>query len=114
MCCAEFGCKTINKARANSVGDRWTILLLQHSISALPTISMPITARSAAPVGLVTSVHLTETCEKDSPHVITHVETTSAPVSDDARTATIHQGLKHKDLLPEQHIVDTGYVDAKL
>jgi transposase len=59
-------------------------------------------------------VHLTETCEKDSPHLITHVETTSAPVSDDARTASIHEGLKHKDLLPEQHIVDTGYVDAKL
>ena len=59
-------------------------------------------------------VHLTETCEKDSPHLITHVETTSAPVSDDARTALIHESLKGKDLLPEQHIVDTGYVDAKL
>jgi transposase len=59
-------------------------------------------------------VHLTETCEKDEPHLITHVETTSAPVSDDARTALIHEALKHKDLLPEQHIVDTGYVDAKL
>ncbi len=59
-------------------------------------------------------VHVTETCEKDSPHLITHVETTAAPVSDDARTETIHEGLKHKDLLPEQHIVDTGYVDAQL
>jgi transposase len=59
-------------------------------------------------------VHLTETCEKDSPHLITHVETTSAPVSDDARTALIHEGLKHQALLPAQHIVDTGYVDAKL
>lgn len=59
-------------------------------------------------------VHLTETCEKDSPHLITHVETTTAPVSDDARTATIHEGLKQKDLVPEQHIVDTGYVDAQL
>jgi transposase len=59
-------------------------------------------------------VHLTETCEKDEPHLITHVETTSAPVSDDARTALIHEGLKRKDLLPDQHIVDTGYVDAKL
>jgi len=62
----------------------------------------------------VTSVHLTETCEQDSPHLSTHVETTTAPVSDDARTASIHAGLKHKDLLPGQHIVDTGYVDAEL
>ncbi len=62
----------------------------------------------------MTSVHLTETCEQDSPHLITHVETTTAPVSDDARTASIHAGLQHKDLLPGQHIVDTGYVDAEL
>lgn len=59
-------------------------------------------------------VHLTETCEKDSPHLITHVETTAAPVSDDARTTIIHEGLKQKELLPDQHIVDTGYVDAQL
>ena len=59
-------------------------------------------------------VHLTETCDEDRPHLITHVETTTAPVSDDARTATIHEGLKQKELLPEQHIVDMGYVDAQL
>jgi transposase len=59
-------------------------------------------------------VHLTETCEKDSPHLITHVETTTAPICDDAQTATIHEGLKQKELLPDQHLVDTGYVDAQL
>jgi hypothetical protein len=59
-------------------------------------------------------VHLTETCEQDSSHLITHVETTTAPVSDDARTASIHEGLKQKELLPNQHLVDTGYVDAQL
>lgn len=59
-------------------------------------------------------VHLTETCEKDSPHLITHVDTTTAPVSEDARTEAIHQGLKDKELLPEQHLVDTGYVDAQV
>ena len=34
--------------------------------------------------------------------------------SDDAMTATIHAELERKDLLPAEHIVDTGYVDAKL
>jgi len=68
--------------------------------------------RSTTWVGF--KVHLTETCEKDAPHLITHVETTSAPVSDDARTAVIHEALKRNDLAPSQHIVDTGYVDAKL
>jgi transposase len=59
-------------------------------------------------------VHLTESCEAHLPLLITHMETTSAPVSDDARTAAIHAGLDRKGLLPSEHIVDTGYVDAKL
>ncbi len=59
-------------------------------------------------------VHLTETCEVDLPLLITHVETTTAPVSDDAMTATIHAQLDRKALLPAEHIVDTGYLDAQL
>jgi transposase len=59
-------------------------------------------------------VPLTEPGEQDRPHLITHVDTTTAPVSDDARTASIHAGLKHKQLEPAQHLVDTGYVDAQL
>jgi transposase len=59
-------------------------------------------------------VHLTETCEAHLPLLITHMETTAAPVSDDAMTAPIHAELDRKDLLPAEHIVDTGYVDAKL
>jgi transposase len=35
-------------------------------------------------------VHLTESCEAHLPLLITHVETTSAPISDDTMTATIH------------------------
>jgi hypothetical protein len=42
------------------------------------------------------------------PLVITHGETTSAPVSDDAMTAAIHAELERKALLPAEHIVDTG------
>jgi transposase len=45
-------------------------------------------------------VHLTESCEPHLPLLITHVETTSAPVSDDAMTATIHAELDRKELLP--------------
>ena len=58
-------------------------------------------------------VHLTETCDEDSPHLITHVETTLAPQADDDALPYIHQALAAHDLLPEQHIVDTGYVDAQ-
>lgn len=59
-------------------------------------------------------VHLTETCEAHLPLIVTHVETTSAPISDGAMTTTIHAELESKDLLPCEHIVDTGYLDAQL
>jgi hypothetical protein len=57
-------------------------------------------------------VHLTETCEDDLPHLITHVETTSAPIVDRSVLGRVHQALATKDLLPDVHLVDAGYVDA--
>ncbi len=59
------------------------------------------------------TVHLTETCDSDKPHLITHVETTPATTGDVEMTAVIHQALADKDLLPGQHLVDTAYVDAQ-
>ncbi len=65
-------------------------------------------------------VHLTETCDADSPetpevpHLIVQVQTTVANVQDVEVTATIQQELAQADLLPEDQIVDTGYVDAEL
>jgi transposase len=57
-------------------------------------------------------VHLTESCEEGTPHLITHVETTSAPVADGEATTRIQEALAQKSLLPSTHLVDTGYVDA--
>src|SRR5260370_17923677 len=57
-------------------------------------------------------VHLTECCEETLPHLITHVETTSAPVQDLNILDDIHLALDKRDLLPSQHLVDTGYVSA--
>ena len=47
-------------------------------------------------------------------HVITNVESTTACVPDVVITETIHQSLAKKKLVPAQHLVDCGYVDAKL
>lgn len=58
-------------------------------------------------------VHLTETCDDDRPHLITHVETTPAPLADDATVPRIHEALAQRDALPGVHLVDTGYVDAE-
>lgn len=59
-------------------------------------------------------VHLTETCDADLPNLITHVETTLAPVTDWDATPLIHKALAHSALLPTEHLVDLGYVDADL
>jgi transposase len=59
-------------------------------------------------------VHLTETCDDDLPQLITNVETTAAPVADGDATPTIHAALQKRELLPQTHIVDTGFLDAAL
>ena len=59
-------------------------------------------------------VHLTETCDDGVPNMITNVETTTAAVSDDAVTSTIHAALDARGLLPKAHIADTGFVNSAL
>ena len=59
-------------------------------------------------------VHLTETCDEDTPHLITHATTCPAMQPDMASTAGIHKSLAAKGLLPAEHFVDAGYVDAAL
>jgi transposase len=58
------------------------------------------------------AVHLTETCEDDLPNLITHVATTPNTTADCALTATIQADLATKDLLPDEHYVDSAYLDA--
>lgn len=55
-------------------------------------------------------VHFTQTCDDEAPQLITHVETTAAPLSDEGGGSHIHAELARKDLLPGQHLVDSGYV----
>jgi transposase len=57
-------------------------------------------------------VHLTESCDDDRPHLLTHVETTIAPATDVEQLAAIHAGLARAERLPAQHLVDAGYVRA--
>ena len=59
-------------------------------------------------------VHLSETCEDDSAHLITHVHTTAADVHEATCTQGIHEGLRKKDLVPPAHFVDAAYVSAEL
>ena len=59
-------------------------------------------------------VHLTETCEPHTVHLLTHVVTTPASVHEVKCTAAIHQALVDKQLPPGDHLVDAAYIDANL
>jgi transposase len=58
--------------------------------------------------------HLTETCDPDAPQLVTHVETTPATTHDGQVVEAIHADLARKELLPSEHLVDTGYPDSDL
>jgi transposase len=57
--------------------------------------------------------HLTETCDPDEIHVITQVTTTLATQTDMAALETVHATLAQQELLPDEHLLDAGYVDAE-
>src|SRR5690606_13615224 len=59
-------------------------------------------------------VHLTETCDDDAPHLITNVHTVNATQPDDNAIEPVHDDLKQRDLLPDEHLVDLGYTSAAL
>jgi IS5 family transposase len=67
-------------------------------------------------------LHISETCTSEGdgarpellPNIITNVATTDASVPDNAMTTPIHEGLARRKLLPDQHLVDSGYPSADL
>jgi transposase len=68
-------------------------------------------------------VHVTETCAVETseetlaslvPQLIVQVQTTVANVQDVEMTASIQEQLAQSHLVPDEQIVDTGYVDAEL
>ncbi len=57
-------------------------------------------------------VHLTESCDGNSPNLITQVYTTPATVPDVKAVEPIQTNLLKRELAPKQHIVDGGYISA--
>jgi transposase len=57
--------------------------------------------------------HYTESCQDtEVPNLITHVVTTASTTQDREVVEEIHQALQAKELLPAEHFLDQGYVDA--
>jgi transposase len=59
-------------------------------------------------------VHFTETCEVDTPHLIVEVIPTSATMADGDIVGELHAHLEEQQMLPAQHWMDMGYVDAEV
>jgi len=57
-------------------------------------------------------VHLTETCDEETPNIVTDVATTPATTVDHAVTGDVQQRLASRGLTPREHLVDTAYVTA--
>jgi transposase len=57
-------------------------------------------------------VHLTDTCDADKPRLITQVTTTPATTADVVALPQIQADLAERECLPEQQLVDSGYVEA--
>jgi transposase len=57
-------------------------------------------------------VHLTESCDQDLPHLITQVTTTPATTPDHVALPEIQQELAAHDLLPQEQLVDAGYIES--
>jgi transposase len=77
-------------------------------VSPYETEARYATKRAVSWVGYKS--HLTETCDDDLPHLLTQVETTIAPAADVEQLGAIQEHLAATDLLPAEHLVDTGYV----
>ena len=72
------------------------------------------TKRTVKRVGSDTRSILTETCDDETPNLITQVTTTPATTDDSLVTATIQSALAAKALLPAEHYADRGYTSAAL
>jgi len=57
-------------------------------------------------------LHVTETCDPATPHLIVQVTTTPGAVADETMLIPIQEDLARRDLLPETQLVDSGYIDA--
>ena len=59
-------------------------------------------------------VHFTETCDSDAPHLIVEVTSTVATLADGEIVDELHEQLACQQLLPHEHLMDAGYVDAEI
>jgi transposase len=58
-------------------------------------------------------VHVTETCDPHTPHLLVQVTTTPGATADETMLTPIQEDLARHELLPSMQLVDAGYIDAE-
>jgi len=59
-------------------------------------------------------LHVTEVASEDEPAIITDVDLVGGQQYDGAALEGIHERLKERELLPEEHLVDGGYMSGEM
>lgn len=59
-------------------------------------------------------MHFTETCDVGVPHLIVEVTSTDATTADGDSVGNHHEQLAKRQMLPGQHWMDIGYIDAEV
>ena len=72
------------------------------------------TVARKVPPGQDTKSISRQTCEADAPHLIVEVIPTSATMADGDIVGELHARLEEQQMLPAQHLMDMGYVDAEV
>jgi transposase len=97
---------------AGASATTWRLLPSRFTPPTIPPDARYGKKRSTTWVGY--KVQLSETGEPDAPHRITQVDTTAATPAEVAMPQPIHDARQRNRLLPAQHVVDAGYLDAEL
>ncbi|XMS41242.1 transposase [Streptomyces xanthophaeus] len=92
-------------------------VLLDHQDPSLSGVQSPGSRPARYGTKKTTSwtgywLHLTETCDDETPRLITDVATATAAAGDSEALPGIHSGLAERKLLPAEQLVDSGYVTA--
>lgn len=82
-----------------------------HAVGADPPTDFVLLGASPGKPRIF-GLHLTETCGPGDVRLITDVATAAAAINDDRMAAVVHASLSQRELLPEEHWVDTGYANS--
>jgi len=109
--CAPFGSNSLSQESKVDGGVQNRRCPLLSSSTPLTT-SMLAMGRRGRRCGWGTKCISLRPASDLAPQLITHVETTPAPISDEGVLSTLHDDLAEKELLPDHHLVDAGYVTS--